>query len=495
MRRLLLGLLLLAGCDRAGYLDRPLGASGPYALEARAAWLLAGEPAVAFYDPVADDLTRAALDADPVAAVPTADGTALLVLDAAGGATWIGAETRRYDLGASFTAVTWAPDGHTAIVHHAPGAASGPLITNPNQIAILDVARPAGEGNPVRRTLRSFGAVPRSVVIAPAARVAGAERQLAWVLSERYLALLDLAAPTAREVIVHLTLAEDAREVVPAQVVAGEIEGRAAAFVRAQGSQDVFALTFPDEAAPDAVPRPSLNLLPAGGEPSDLLADAERVFTANGRAGTVAVLDPVTGRRRVVDVGAPVARILPFTAPRADGEGEGRFALLWAPGGEAVVFADLDRLELRAGQAVTPLRLEGRVVEVAPLPGRRGAAARLENDRLVLLDFDDRTATPLVLAGGASLGPMRVDPDGDRVYALVQGGPDGAALVTVGVETGAPTSVALRSGARDLLVLPAARRLLIDHGKQTGEITVVPMGAAGEATERSNLLLEGMFDR
>jgi hypothetical protein len=501
MRRAWVLALALVACGRDGFWDRPLGASGPYALDDRAAWLLAGEPAVALYDPAADRLTRVPLEAKPLSAVPAPDGHGLLVLDEDGGATWIvpGEAPRRYALGAPLDSAAWAPDGGRVVLH-ASAATNGAIVSNPNEVAILDLSKPPAADNPVRRTLRSFGAVPQAVVVAPTAQVAGAERQLAWVLSERYLALIDLAAPKAREVVVHLTLPDDDRPVTPSQVIPAEVAGRPTAFVRAEGSDDVFALDFPADAAAGEVPRPSLNLLPCGATPRDVvveaLADGTRVFAANGDAGTVAVIDPVTGRQRLVDVGAPVHRILPFTAPRAEG-GDGRFALLWSPGGDAVVFADLDRLEQRAGQALTPLRLEGRVVEVAPLPGRRGAAARLDNERLALLDFDDRTATPLLLSEGSRLGELRIDPTGARVYAAIALANGGGALAAVDTADASSTVAPMDDGDGTLLLLPGARRLLFDHGDETGTVTVASMDDLGGSAprERSGLLLEGMLDR
>ncbi len=479
--------LALVGCDRDPALDRPLDPIGPYALADHVAWVVPGQREAVWLRPTDMRLRRVALEAVPETAHAAPNGDGLLVLDAEG-ATWLptGGGARRVALGGAYRRVAFAPDA-ARVVLYGEGGGGRATLSNPNQIAIVDLE----SGEAVERTLRSYGSAPQAIEIGPAQQLAGADRQLAWLLAERYLAVLDLAAPEAREVVVHLVLADDTREVTPTQVEFAEIEGAQTAFVRAIGSDDIFSLTFPEAAGADEVPRPYLNQLAAARSPTDLavetVAGGQRIFTCGG--GTLTVTHPVTGRRTAVPVGVPASRLLPFSAPRDDDlvEGDGRFALLWSPNSKAVVFADLDLLERRGGRALTPLVLSVPVTELSPLPGRRGAVARLGSAGVALLDFEARTATPLTASG--RLLSLVVEPSGDRLHALVEDGHH--AVVTVDSDTGASHDVEI-SGGGALVYVPGADRVVVDHGAAWGHLSVV----AGErVTELDGVLLKGALDR
>ena len=490
-------------CERSDSWDRPLGTHTPVALHSAAAYAVPGLRAVAFYHPASNELRWVELEAVPLLlrVAPGRDG--VLVLDDEEGATWItvedGVPTReaRYELGGQFRAVTFATDGDKAIVHHDPTTLDQDLIVNPNQIGIVDLSRgfEAGE-NPVRRTIRSFGSAPRSIFIAPSRTVSGQTRQLAWVLSERYLALLDLNAPRARERIVPLTLPADERNLVPQQVVFGEFDGALTAFVRAQGAEDIFALTFPEEAPADEVPKPHLNKLHSGNGPSDMAFrqtdEGPRLFVVNAGDQTLSVIDPMTGGSVAVATTQAVARMLPFQAPRPD-DTLGESALLWSESGGGVVFADLELVERRRGRALTPLHFEGGIRSLAPIPGRRGAAATLDTRRLLLLDFDDQTATTLMVSGTPE--DLQVDPSGERVYAVTNGSP--FAVVSVDVDTGSPFAAEVPSGSGTLMLIPGADRLMVDHGHPAGHVSVLPLADVNsdQLFERKGLMFERVFDR
>lgn len=493
-------LLALSACERPDALDRPLDARGPFALGHHVAYVVASPPRVALLQPATRSVRFVDLNARPQQVFAEPEGRGLLVLAEDDDAWWIPADAsgvgqpRRFTLDGQYGAAAFGPDARRVVLSHLPGASRG-VIANPNQVALLDLE--AGTG--VERSLRSFGSQPNAVMVGPARALAGAERQLAWVMAERYLAVVDLAAPEAREVVVHLTLAEDPRRVTPTQVTFGEVEGAATYFVRAEGSDDVFALTFPDAAPADAVPVPYLNQLPAGPSPADVVAldvaDGPRVFTAGG--GVVSVIDPVTGQQIAVPVDHPATRLLPFRAPRADGEGEGWSALVWAPGGSAVVFADLDLLAQRRGRALTPLVLPAPLTELTPLPGRRAAVGRDGRSRVVLLDFAARTATPLE-AGGV-LGPLRVDPSGDRVYVTVQSNTDFQRhdLASIDVDTATASTARLPAAPSALLLVPGAARLVVDHGTIWGRVSLAPLTDLEDdrVMHHEGILLTGAFDR
>jgi hypothetical protein len=517
---------LLAACDRADVWERQLSAGDAVALERVIAWPVPGRREVVLYAPGPDVVDHAALDAAPRRLLAGPDGRSLLALDEAGGATLLrfterGTVEKRvdYDLGAVFTGVEWAADGRYAVFHHggaSAGDTAGEVVRNPNEIAILDLGAGAGASNPVRRTLRSFGAGPRAIVLSGPGEIGGAERRFAWALSDRYLALFDLARPTAAEVIVRFTLAQETREVVPVSVeaVPGVDGGAPGALVRAAGTDDLFLLSFADDAAPDVVPKPVLNALPGSASLSDTLSIVTsaglRIFTLAGNQ--LAAVDPATGGRKGVTLPAYGGHLVPFR-----GEDGAPQALIWAEGQATVAFARLDEVEQARGRAVTVLTLENGIERLVPVPGQAAAVA-VSTARLVVLDFRAQTATPFDI-GGTITGyggydgysdeygnpyptpsgdeSVQVSGDGKTVYAMVSA--ESPTLVSVDLETGAAGAVELPETGR-LMQLPGAGRVVVDHQDPLGSVTVLPNGDlgsldAGELETHTGLFLTEVLDR
>jgi hypothetical protein len=99
---------------------------------------------------------------------------------------------RRYALGSPFNALSQTDDGRYAMAYFRPQSASGRLLYNPNEVAVVDLDAPPSSTNPTPRTVRSFGGVPNSVVFSPGIEIGGVSRRFAVVLSDAYVTLLDL---------------------------------------------------------------------------------------------------------------------------------------------------------------------------------------------------------------------------------------------------------------------------------------------------------------
>lgn len=498
--RALLALTCLAafGCDRPPGFERDLGAGAPLTLDRHVVWTLADQPALFTLDPATMATRFDPLNARPTLSAVGPDRNGVLILDDQPAVRWLtfdgGFPQTVFEtaITGTYGRVAFAPDRRRAVLFHG-GVNTGQVLQNPNQVAIVDLE----SGAVVERTLRSFGDVPQSIVVSPEAAVAGADRQLAWALSNRYLALFDLAAPEADEVIVHLTLAGDTRTVAPTEVTLAEAGEGLAAFVRAAAADDIFALGFA-EGEPGVVPRPYLNQLPAGQRPSDfavLEVDAgPRVFAVEPALPGISVIEPTTAGRVAVQTELPVSQMLPFEAERDDGS-PGRFALLWQSGAAGVVFADLDRLEDERGRALTPLVVGGTISDVRPIPGRRMAVARVGGNRVVILDFDDRTATPL--DADSEIQSLIVAPDGTAIYLLTVSG----SLAALASDTLIASTVSLPVAYNDvstLLLVPGAERLVaVRYAEQYGRVIVAPTtDLTPESLERRDgLFFEGVFDR
>lgn len=504
------GALGLSGCERDSRFDRAIEAGLPVAVNGYVAWLVPASRSLRLFDP--DTLTQrtVALPAAPGRLFPAPDGSGLAVLDDEG-VTWIPMQDEgagapvRYVVGAAFSAVTFNPENTRLVLHHARGQAPTGGLTNLNQIALVDLNQPPGADNPVPRTLRAFGEQPNAIVVAPVDRIGAADRQLAWVLSSRYLVLVDLLAPRATEVSVQLTLEGDDRLVVPVQVVPARSADGPVAFVRAQGTQDLYLFSFDADAAPDAVPRPVLNELPAGIDADDLAVldfdDGLRAFLVGRTRNQLLIVNPLTSELQAVALEAPASQLVLFRAPRpADDEegGEGNYALAYAPNASVVSFIDLDRVDRRRSRAISTLRLNGGLTRLLPLPGRRAAVATMIDRKVLnLLDFSARTATPLTAA--VDIDAVQPDPEGGAIYVSLPAsstleGDLGAEVVSLDPDTGSPVRVALPEGA-DLLVVPGARRLVAVHGP-LGRVSVFDRNPAPGATvtTRDLLFLEGLLD-
>ncbi|MBU0549857.1 hypothetical protein KKB55_22760 [Myxococcota bacterium] len=493
---LALALLGLLACDREAVWERPLQPSAPLALDARVLWLAPGWPLIAALNP--QDLSVRILELEGLAHWTSGGGGlfahpdgrhALLVREDQ--ALYIDAEDlkieRRWTLPTPFARVTFAPDGQRALLHHDPGLPSGWAISNPNQLAILDLSSDVA---PITRALMAFGAEPLSIIIDPKRTLFARERQWVWVFSDRYLAFFDLLDPEVDERVVHLVLEDDDREVVPQQIAT--LDGETF-FVRAWGSADIFSLRLQPEAEAEALPRPWLNQLDSGGQADDMLAvdlSPARLFALNASTETLSIINPETGRRVSVALGFTPTRFMPF-------ELEGQpAALLWAEGLPSVAFVDLTRVELERGRAVKLLRLDSGVTALKPLPTRAAAVAVLGANRLAILDFATESAVPLSAEG--PIAGLTISEDGARCFAVVSGA-DGLSLIAVDVATAAPQAVPLGLWRGVLLSLPGADSLVIvDSNASLGRVKVIAADAPLEASAlrtRGGILMEGVLTR
>lgn len=500
----------LVACGRPGEWDARLNPGEPVALHEALVYPVPGfESVVVFRPNVSPEWVS--IGGEVRTMVPTPDDQAVLVLDDARGATWIplGVEEAavRYTLGADFDEVAFSPTGgHRAVLYFSPhGAPDGrtPIVHNPNEIAILDLDAPPGPLNPTLQSLRAFGEAPQALVVGPETELMGFRRQLVWVLSSQYVTLLDVANPSAPERTVHL-LPEGSTEVItPNQVLVGEVDTAPMAFIRAEGSEQVYALSFEEPPARGEIPRPALNLLVSGRSPSDMvlaeLPSGSRLISVNSGDNSLAALDPTSGRRVQVQLPHAVRAIRPFVAQRPGGDEEGAYALLWAPGASRISVADLDVLEGRRGQALTTLSLPGAVLQLEPLPELRRALAWVDGGQLVVLDLDERTATPLTIDG--QITELVIDAGESRAYATVQTPNVEGGFAVVGVDLGAIRAVAspVPAGAGRLHLMSARGEsmLAIDHESEFGRVSFVPAAELGRTPfeTRTGFMLDGVLER
>lgn len=411
--------------------------------------------------------------------------------------------TRRWTLGSPFNALSQNGDGRYVMAYFNNSASAGRLLFNPNEVAIVDLDRAAATGNPVVRTVRSFGGVPNGVVFSPTMTVAGEPRTLAVVLSDAYVTLLDLNHPERSEITVRLTLPEDARAIAPAQVVFDT--DNATMYLRADQSNDLYVLrllTVTPESATANDFRPSLNQLAAGVRPADLAlfgeATARKLLVVSPGSRDARVIDTVANTTTVVPLDAVANRVLLFNGPSPRSATPELRALLYSTRGvgSAVSFVELADIESRRSQNVETLQL-GRVINQAlPLP-ERGVVMfghpTSSTGSLSLLDLGRRTAAPIF--SEVALENARFDDDRQALWVAP---PTGERLGYVELTNFRPGEIRLDAPITDVIPVSGgtSRRVVALHDAADGWITVVDGTDVTRERSRSlrGFLLTGLLD-
>ncbi len=528
LRRLSLFTLIVCGAvacrERDRRIDEPLDVLGPVSI---AGGLMYTERSrsLAFFVDLSDDrglVRTAALGHDPVVlAARPGQPEAVVLSRGERGRTGVrpeaatvtavpaapGVAARTYTVGSPFNAMALTDDGRFALVYFRPETAMGRLLFNPNEIAVVDLQAPAGPGNPVLRTVRSFGGIPNSVVFSPPISIRGERRTIAVVLSDAYVTLIDLNHLDRSEVSVRLTLPEDPRAIGPQQVLFDVDDPTL--YIRASASNDVYVVRL-NETMPDGPTgndfRPTINQLGAGREPADMAlfgaGAARRLLVVSRASQEVRVVDARSNAIAVVPLDARADRVLMFEGPAPHDTVVARRALLYSAdaSASAVTFLDLGDVEQRRGQNVETIQL-GRAIRVAlPLPDRNAVMfEHVETSsagRLSLLDLHRRTASPIFAE--VSLQGAQFDGDRQLLWVAPQ---TGTRLGYIDLRSYHPGEVRLDANVSSVVPIvgdPMGRnRVAALHNSAGGHLTVID-GAdplRDTAFALRGFVLTGVLDR
>jgi hypothetical protein len=346
-----------------------------------------------------------------------------------------------YDLPGRYDQLAQSEDGAFAILSYSStsSAASGSMLYNPNDLAVVTFASKKLKSRPIR----SLGSAPTGVNCSPPGwTLFGVPRNLAVVSAVNYVTLLDLDQPDHTEITIPL-VPNGQQTVRPLQVLfdqAGPV-----IYVRADGSNDIFQISLAQitqEGSSNDF-RVSLSLLGSGSRPSDMaMFDAgngsTRLAIATPDTRQLAVLDPKTGNATSVPTGAQVNQILKFhgTSPKQPSTPEDR-AMLWgfSTGATTLVFADLQEVETKQALALDSYSISAPVTVVTLLPGNIALLQQSNGGAvsLSIVNLTDRTIEPIGSSG---------------------------ALSHVAIETAAPSRLWGTDGGNRLEYLD-----LVDHGR------------------------------
>jgi hypothetical protein len=400
-----------------------------------------------------------------------------------------------YQIGSPFDRIAISPDNTIAVTYF---SASGPddagFFRNPNELAIVDLSRPADTTNPTLRSLRAFGSVPTGITLSPPMTVPGAAdptpRTFAFVLAPNDLTVLDTSHPDRREISMRLDAA--GQNVTPQQIVFAP--HTPTAYVRSDGASDVLQVLLEPDAPVDATGndyRPLLAELGAGGGPTDIAvyddpSGTRYLLAATPNTGVVVAIEADTGQFRSIPIADPIDRILlfpsgPDVTPHA--------ALLASIGAKLPRLAvlDLDRIADPLVQPhIDPITLDKPVLDVVPVPDRELAMVVHDDARTVLglLDMTTRSTSPLL--GVGKLDSYDFSPDGSHLIGATA---HVSRIGFVALDNLHPTDFRLDDPPAKVLSAANAK-IFVDHGDARGHATIIP---SPDATRDQAIVLDGFL--
>jgi hypothetical protein len=426
----------------------------------------------------------------------------LVLLDASG-------KTKTYRYDSAFDRIVQSEDGKFAFLFFDPTTSGGDILKNPNEVAVIDLE--AEETKPTLKTLRSLGESPRAIAFSDRPiPIGGTERNLAVVLSNRAVAVVDLAHLDRSEFTVELAK-PGASGVSAAQVLFSTEEEKPKIYVRAEGTDDVFVVSIESEST--SVPPNgavsqghndfalSLNQFStgAGARPGDiaLFSDGGKVrllVTGPGNR-TAVVVDADTGNTTSVTLPGAASRIHLFTGPKPSDPTPASRALLYSPGSQAVVFLDLE------GFGSTTNR--GGNADLLTLPVSYAELAELNDDTVMFLNqsaglsmlkLGDRTLSPIT---GPSLADAVPDLDVNKIWLA----PSGPRLGYLDLPNFHPNEVRLDAPIEHLVRVPPRSKgrpkVVVTHPSSIGSMTVLDAddpADLGLAFRVEDFLLEGVLN-
>ncbi len=512
MMKYLLLFAVLTGCeDRPRIWERTRTVLGPIPLKAQIAYIDSGLDRVTFLD-LANDvpaISRTSIGRNAIYAQPSPDRHRLFVITRGEEAVHEGDidqapllwsidtahpenEAAAYAIGSPFDRIAVSPDNSMAIVYFsAAGPDAAGFFRNPNELAIVDLTKPPGAGNPALKTIRSFGSVPEGIELSPPMTVAGTDpRTYAFILSENNLTILDTAHPDRDEISVRLDLGGE--PVTPREVVFAP--NTASAYVRSDNARDVLQVLLqpvPPATATSNDFRPQLAELGAGGGPTDIAvyddpSGKRYLLAATPNTGEVVVIDADTAQFRSIPLADPVDRILLFPQGGDQPPHEALFASLGARLKRVSVLSLDDITNPLVIPQLTTIALDQPVRDVVPVPARDLALIVHDDARTVLglLDMTTRSTSPLL--GVGKLDSYDFSPDGSHLIGATNAV---ARVGFVALDNLHPTD--FRLDAMPAHVLSTANaKIFVDHGDDRGHATIIP--SAG-ATRDQALVLDGFL--
>lgn len=413
-------------------------------------------------------------------------------------------DTREYELGNPFDRLEQSGDGRYAFLLKTK--ATGRLLDNPNEVALVDLDADPGKDHQngvTLRTLTSFGDSPDDVVFSPPLRILEGDptkRRLAVVLSETTVTLIDLDNLDRRETSVQLS--DEVGAVDPTQVEFSAQDP--VLYVRGSGSDDVFVFHLDrrpaggdDDGAEHNDFRPSINQLVVGQGPVDMKlyegADgAERLLVLARDSRELAIVDSTSSRVVHVPLGVAQEHIMLFEAPAPQDAEISQRALLWSDGQAQVTFVDLEGIEERLDRNLTEARVASGITRAIPMLDDGLVLFLHDADTVTLLDLAARTVSPI--SSSEALGDAEFDAERRSLWVAP---PHQPRIGFLDLDDKAPGEVLLDANVEAFVPLFASGTVAVVHDNPFGYVTVVDVKDPSRESARAirGFMLQDVLDR
>ncbi|MBM4342546.1 MAG: hypothetical protein FJ100_04120 [Deltaproteobacteria bacterium] len=176
----------------------------------------------------------------------TADGKRAVLLDKTGRVLTVtdAVTIKTIALPTEFAGLASSDDGLAVALWHPQQGSLGTTLVNSDEVALVDLDKPAGKGNPVLATLPSLGKAPlRARVTAPVDAADGKHRIL-WAETQGRVGIADFTpAGTVRGLTVPLS-AQTQSAITPSRAVVRASAGKVDLYLIASGLNDVVHIAI-----------------------------------------------------------------------------------------------------------------------------------------------------------------------------------------------------------------------------------------------------------
>lgn len=371
----------------------------------------------------------------------------------------------------------------------------GAFVTNPNELLIVDLARPPSQTNPAPVSLRSFGGRPERLDFTPTLALPGGKHRLLVAQSDRDLSIVDLDDLSRPEITVKLTGGSTAPRPGGFAVSDGDPtssdDAQLAVFLRNDASLVLVDLSAPTASdPPSAAFRPTPNVIGLPGPATDLAFvetdGGRRVAATIPSRATLTLVEPATGVSTDIALGASFDHISLVPPESTSAAASGDVALLWSTSAPQVAFVALESTVGKSYKSVQVVPLPvtiARVIDVPPPNDRRKVLVSTSGDRLFVLDLPSRTVSPLAARSSTGVD-LVVSPDGDRLWLNDTRAPD---LASVDLATLHPVNLLLERSAGSVVEIARSdggRALLAFHPRDAAHLTILDALAPSTANSR-----------
>jgi hypothetical protein len=376
----------------------------------------------------------------------------------------VNGKIREYPLNAPFDTIAQTERGRYAMLYFGGGADE--LLYSPNEVAVVDLEAEPDENNAVvRRSVETPGGPPTAVEVSPKFVIGDLRREVAVLLSESHVTLVDMVNSNRGETLVRLSSGDGDDAVRPEQVRFDE--SRQEIYVRAANSNDIYVLRL-EPSSKDF--KTTVSQIPVGDAPSDMdlfgpEGSRRLLVLSRGEAHVVTVSDSTSDEGsdddesetaappRVVDVEleTEAERLLLYETEVSgeDGKETRHHALLYRPGGRVLTFLDLAEIDLYREQNLSFVEVREPIVRVEPLLDHNLALVIHDSSRLDVVNLEKRRVTSLTVNGpvqnaiyGAERPRLWIAPPGQHFVGYVD------------LQTGSTDEVLLNDPLSQLVLVP-----------------------------------------